>query len=214
MTTILDFHTHRSDATAALISVNPQYFEPRPGLYYSVGYHPWHDIDNLSQEDFDLLEQCAAHPQVLAIGETGLDNLRGAPIDTQAQIYVRHLELAARVNKPVVVHNVRTTQHILSLRQRASLDHVRLAIHGMRGNGNVARMLLEAGCYLSYGPQFNLTALLATPLDRLLIETDDAPISIHEVADRVATALHLPPDELISLTTHNAAQLLGLNTQQ
>lgn len=210
MTTILDFHTHHTRATAALISVSPQHFDPQPGLYYSVGYHPWHGVDKLSQEDFDLLEDCATHPQVLAIGETGLDGLRGAPIDTQAMVYVRHLELAARVNKPVVIHNVRRAQEILALRRQAGLDHVRLAIHSMRGNGNVARMLLDAGCHLSFGTKFNPEALQATPLDRLLIETDDAPISIDEVAATIAHVLHMPVNELMSLASRNAALFLGL----
>ena len=119
MTTILDFHTHDMNATSALISVSPRQFNPQPGKWYSVGYHPWHDVDHLTDDDFTLLEQCAAHPQVLAIGETGMDSLRGAPIDIQAMVFVRHLELAARLNKPVVAHNVRTTQEILTQRHRA-----------------------------------------------------------------------------------------------
>ena len=212
MTTILDFHTHDMNATSALISVSPRQFNPQPGKWYSVGYHPWHDVDHLTDDDFTLLEQCAAHPQVLAIGETGMDSLRGAPIDIQAMVYVRHLELAARLNKPVVAHNVRTTQEILTQRHRAGLDHVTLAIHGMRGNAHVARTLIDAGCYLSYGLQFNPSALQATPLDRLLIETDDAPISIHEVTARIGENLHLTVNKLMSLTSRNTARFLGLDT--
>ena len=82
----------------------------------------------------------------------------------------------------------------------------------MRGNAHVARTLIDAGCYLSYGLQFNPAALQATPLDRLLIETDDATISIHEVTARIGENLHLPVNELVSLASRNTARFLGLDT--
>ena len=41
MTPIIDIHTHHLDADGALISVAPQDFDPQPGKWYSVGFHPW-----------------------------------------------------------------------------------------------------------------------------------------------------------------------------
>ena len=175
---IIDCHTHHADATAALIAVDPRQFDPQPGLWYSVGYHPWHDVDKLTEADFKLLEQRARHPQVLAIGETGLDSLRGADLETQSSVFVRHLQVAHATSKPVVVHCVRTAQRIIDERRKAGLTAVPLAIHGMRANERIARTLLDAGCYLSFGIRFNPATLLATPPDRMLIETDEAPATI------------------------------------
>ena len=127
MTSVIDCHTHRTDASAALIAVDPRQFAPQPGLWYSVGYHPWYDVDNLNDADFDMLEQCAKHPQVLAIGETGMDSLRGADLDSQARIFVRHLQVAHVIGKPVVVHCVRTAQRIIDERRKARLTAVPLA---------------------------------------------------------------------------------------
>ena len=208
MTPIIDIHTHRPDATAALIAVDPREFSPVPGRYYSVGYHPWHGVDQLDEHDYALLEQCASHRQVLAIGETGIDRMRGAAVDVQAAAFIRHLQLAARLGKPVIVHNVRATQDILNARRRAALEDVPLVIHGMRGNAHVARTLLEAGCYLSYGARFNPQALEATPLDRLLIETDDAPTSILEVAATVARSLGTTASHITQAAAGNARRLL------
>ena len=205
---ITDIHTHRVDATRALIAVSPRDFNPQPGLYYSVGYHPWFDVDTLNDDDFALLEQCARHPQVLAIGETGMDNLRGAPLDVQRRVFIRHLQLAGALGMPVITHCVRTATHILNARHTAGLDRVTLVIHGMRGNENVASTLLDAGCYLSFGARFNPRALAVTPLDRLLIETDDAPLDINQVADAVATAINLSSSDLMTLTAATAASLL------
>ena len=209
---IIDFHTHRLDATDALISVDPRQFAPQSGKWYSVGYHPWHRVDQLADSDFDLLEQCARHEQVLAIGETGMDTLRGGDLEVQAQVYVRHLQVAAAVKKTVVVHSVRTAQQIIALRHNAGLDSVALVIHGMRGNGHVAGMLIDAGCYLSYGLRHNPAAVLATPLDRLLIETDDSPADINDVACQVADTLALTAAEVKSLALANARRLLEPST--
>lgn len=209
MIDILDIHTHRLDATAALIAVDPRRFDPQPGKWYSVGFHPWDDVDTLTAGDFDLLGQCACHTQVLAIGETGMDTRRGASLDIQAPVFIRHLQLAHELGKPVVVHNVRATRHILDARRKAGLDDVTLVIHGMRGNAHVARTLLDAGCYLSYGPRFNDEALQSTPLDRLLIETDDSELPITHVAALAAQALNLPIEEIITHISSNTHNLLS-----
>lgn len=208
MNTILDFHTHRSDAAGAIISMDPRQFDPQPGLWYSVGYHPWYDVGKLTEADFGLLEQCARHPQVLVVGETGMDSLRGADLDTQARVFVRHLRLAAEVKKPVVVHCVRTAQRIIQERYKAELDHVTLAIHGMRANEHIAQILLDAGCYLSFGVRFNPAALQVTPLDRLLIETDESTASISNVAMIIASSLNLTSEQIIKTAAGNAQRLL------
>lgn len=208
MIDILDFHTHHPVATAALISVDPRQFAPQPGKWYSVGIHPWDTGEDIPATDLQSLERCARHPQVLAIGETGLDKLRGGDIEVQTALFVRHLQLAHSVGKPVVVHSVRATQQVLQCRQDAGLTSVPLAIHGMRAGERMARIWLDAGCYLSFGPRFNSSALLITPLDRLLIETDDDAITIQEVAALVAQALGLSTQAVITTAAENARRLL------
>lgn len=212
MNSIIDIHTHRTDATDALIATDPRQFDPQPGQWYSVGFHPWLELNRLTEEDFTLLENCARHPQVVAIGETGMDRTRGADLETQAAVFLRHLQLAHELGKPAVTHCVRAAQDIIATRKKARLDDVTLIIHGMRSNEHVARTLLDAGCYLSFGSHFNPGALNTTPLDRLLIETDEAPVSIHEVADLVAQALHLTTKQIISQATANASHILGTDS--
>lgn len=210
MMDIIDFHTHRLDATQALISISPGDFKPQPGLYYSLGYHPWLNPESLTEDDFALLEKCARHPQVLAIGETGMDTLQGGDLKLQEAVFARHLRMAALLHKPVVVHCVRTSQQILAIRRREGLTSVPLAIHGMRGNEHVARTWLEGGCYLSYGARFNPKAVEATPRDRLLIETDESHETIQEVAAQVADVLKCSADEVMAQAAANARRLLAL----
>ena len=209
MNDIIDFHTHHNSASAALIAVDPRQFYPQQGLCYSVGFHPWNEVDTLTAEDFGRLAECALHPQVLAVGETGMDALRGAPLNIQADVFLQHLQVAASVGKPVVIHSVRTAQEILAVRRKSGLVGVPLAVHGMRSNANVARLWLDAGCYLSFGARFNPAALIATPVDRLLIETDDSDTSIDQVAQLVSGTLGMPTNELIGHVINNVHRLLG-----
>jgi TatD DNase family protein len=91
------------------------------------------------------------------------------------------------------------------------LDDVTLAIHGMRGNEHVARMYLDAGCYLSFGIRFNPAALRITPHDRLLIETDDSAATIDEVATAVSSALGMSDNELKEMVAANLDRLFVLS---
>jgi len=209
MTPIIDIHTHHATARQAIIAVDPRQFNPQPGLFYSVGYHPWAELSSLTDADYALLAQCANHPQVLAVGETGIDRLRGCDMTAQRQAFVRHVRLAASLHKPLIVHSVRATQDVLALWRtvpEAVGGTAPMIIHGMRGKPTVAQTLLSAGCYLSYGLHFNAAALAATPLDHLFIETDDAPDDggIQAVAQQVAESLGITANHLLDIVAANA----------
>lgn len=184
---ITNIHSHDSAAEQALISVDVNDFKPVHGKTYSVGIHPWHTSDDWQQQVPQLME-AAQHHLVVAIGETGLDSLKGAPLDVQEQAMQVHINIATATEKPLIIHCVRTSQQILKLwRHNPQAHNVAWVIHGFRGNENVARQLLDAGFYLSFGSKHNAQALAITPLDRLLVETDDEPsASIDQVLKAVA----------------------------
>ena len=110
---IIDIHTHKEDSREALISVSPDKFLPKDGLFYSVGIHPWDSAAKNISGLFSLLEKALSHPQVLAIGETGLDRLQGAEMSIQEEIFARHCQLSESFKKPMVLHAVRTFDRIL-----------------------------------------------------------------------------------------------------
>lgn len=207
MTSIIDIHTHRLDAgPEAIISVEPEAFAPQPGHLYSVGYHPWSSIP----QSLDDLTAIATHPQVVAIGETGLDALRGASIAEQEQLFAHHIALAQQLSKPVIAHMVRTSQQLIKVWRRMQPCGISLVIHGMRGNENVARTLIDAGCYLSYGEHFNPNALRATPLDRILAETDESLTPITQIIATQATALNLTCEDYLTQLQQNTHSALNL----
>lgn len=203
---IIDIHAHNHDAPNALICVEPSEFAPSEGKLYAVGIHPWHAATGLTAE-IERLKSIASHPQVAAIGETGLDSRRGAPLNTQTDLFLQHIAIAEYVGKPLIVHMVRTSQEVLKL-WNASQKSVPWVIHGMRGNPNVAHKLIDAGFYFSFGAKFNLDTLKAVPTDKILAETDDSPQSIDDVIATIAATLCISPDDAKVLVRRNAATLL------
>ncbi len=208
---IFDFHTHNQHAVNAIVNVDANLFMPEQGLLYSVGIHPWKTATTTAT-DLYTLAQHATHRQVVAIGETGLDPLQGASIERQMEIFKAHIAIAEKEKKPLVIHMVRTSQHILKA-WKQSQQSIPWVIHGMRGNVNVARPLIEAGFYLSFGIKYNPETLKATPHERILIETDDACTTIESIATQAAVTLNTDAISFIRQVQHNAAHATGMAKQ-
>lgn len=200
---ILDSHTHDSQATDAVICLDDLNAPLLPGKAYSAGIHPWNTADTDPTALLHRVGEMSHNPSVVAIGETGIDKLRGASIAVQADIFGQHIAIAEAAGKPLIIHNVRATQEIIAVWKTTAPHHVAAVIHGFRGNANVAAMLLNQGFYLSYGPHFNTDALAVTPSDRILVETDDSGISINAIL--AATGI----DE--NIIRQNASRFFGTN---
>lgn len=206
---MLDFHTHHLLATDALISVSPTDFAPMPGKCYAVGIHPWHTEGDVEAQ-MQALAETAQNDQVKAIGETGLDSLRGAPLEVQMRLFERHIALAEVLDKPLVIHCVRTSQQVLKA-WGESRKCVAWTIHGFRGNARVVAPLVKAGFYISFGERFNADALRTVPLNRLLAETDESTLPIEQIISQLAVALQMPPERLESIVAANLARALNPN---
>ncbi|MDE7387951.1 MAG: TatD family hydrolase [Muribaculaceae bacterium] len=163
---VSDLHTHNPLATDAVINLAPG-MPMRPGALYSAGIHPWWAV-----ADFDWVERMAAHPQVVMIGECGIDRLRGAhsPAE-QLEMLRRHALLAERTGKPLLLHVVRGYGEIMAL-HRELRPTVPWIVHGFRGKPQLARQLTDMGIHLSLGPRFNPEVPSAVPPTMLHRETD------------------------------------------
>ena len=206
---ILDVHTHHRPGPKAIASlrVTPWLELPPEGLF-SVGIHPW-DAAQATDEHLRVLERLSADRRVVAIGETGLDALRGADPALQERLMEVHVGLSERLRKPLVIHMVRTAGQVVGMRRRlrALMPWV---IHGFRGNVNVARMLLTQGMYLSVGERFNEQAVRVIPAHRLLVETDESSLTIGQVIERVAQCRGDSPEVVSSIVSANARLVFGV----
>lgn len=173
--TIVDFHTHHP-RLLSIIDIDPASSRPvplRPGLRYSVGIHPW-SIPYASAEAWATTCLLALDRRVLAIGETGLDRLKGdAPLDLQTEWLCRHAALAEEVGKPLILHIVKCFPEIITLKSRLKPRQPWI-IHGFRGKPALASELIRHGFRLSFGLRFNPDSLAATPLP--LRESDLNPL--------------------------------------
>ena len=119
---LYDVHTHRPPAdltTPAVVSIDAsEPFEPRPGGCYAVGIHPWH----AAADRLPLLRLRAAHPQVVMIGEAGLDRLAEAPMSLQIELFEAQVRLADELRKPLIIHCVRAWGELLEVRKRLRPD--------------------------------------------------------------------------------------------
>ncbi len=167
-----DIHAHTRIAPDTICSVEPG--APMPGAYgeawYSVGIHPWSTDRPVSDETLAALDELAADPRVIAIGEAGLDALRGGPQDYQEKIFLHQAALAERTGKPLVVHCVRRYGRLLELHRQLRPSQL-WVVHGFSGKPELARQLTAAGIGISLrSPRPGIEALVPTTL--LFHETD------------------------------------------
>ena len=150
--------------------------------------------------------------RLLALGESGLDRLCDTPYDLQLQVFREEVSLSEELQKPLFLHCVRAIDDVLRIRKELNARQPWIW-HGYRGNAQQLQQILnlsslkpssprgergEGLFYFSFGTKFNTEALLACPLDRLLLETDDDTTTpIADLYARVAQLRGISLDALI-----------------
>jgi len=180
---IFDIHTHNADAVDAVISVGPG-FRFESGKIYSVGVHPWDTSASDLDEKLALLKTDARRPEVAAVGETGIDKLKGAPVYVQTEVLRKHVFISEELEKPLILHVVKAFPEIIKLKDRLKPAQSWI-VHGFRGKPELARELVRHGFYISLGVQFNPESADCIPRDRLLVETDESACKIESIAERI-----------------------------
>jgi TatD DNase family protein len=204
--------------------------ERDPNIWATVATHP-HDVKQMTPEWWATHERLAVHPRVVAIGETGLDYYYDhSPHDVQQDAFRRFIELARRVNKPVVCHIRDAHEDARAILRETNAAELGCIIHCFTGGPDDARAYAELGCYVSFSgivtyktAQPLRDALPLVPRDRLMIETDcpylapvpkrgkrNEPAFVVHTAELVAQTLGIPFDELAQITTANTLRVYRL----
>ena len=148
-------------------------------LWAAVGIHP-HEARHAGAEALAAIGELAREPRVGAVGETGLDfHYNFSPPESQKQAFTAHLELAAQLHLPVVVHTREAFAETMAILDRFDSRLENVVLHCFSGTSEQARLALDRGYYLSFtgvvtfkNAQSIRAAALAVPMDRLMIETD------------------------------------------
>jgi TatD DNase family protein len=210
--------------------------ERYPGIVASVGIHP-QEAHKARAQDFLALEKLARHPRVVAVGEMGLDFHHGeAPKDDQLKALKLELDLAKKVNLPVIIHcreaqtQIRPVLQEWALSSFSSPTAARGVIHCYSGDLETASFYINLGFYISVGAYIGYPSsislretLKGIPLNRLLVETDcpflppqkmrgkrNEPSYLPVTIGILAELKALSQDEVASQTAANAIQLFNL----
>jgi TatD DNase family protein len=148
-------------------------------LYAALGIHP-HDAKDAGPDTFAELKELATHPKVVAIGETGLDfHYDFSPPEDQKRVFARHLEIAADLELPVIVHSREAFDDTLIILQDHAAYLDKVVFHCFTGSGDQAQIILDKGFHISFtgvvtfkNAHKTAQAAKEVPLDRLMVETD------------------------------------------
>lgn len=202
----LNFHTHHLTSNDFLELLHVEYLDAATGSFFSCGIHPWNVSDTFIQ--WDLFEQKCAHPSCLAIGECGLDFLKNPAFEIeQIEVFKKQISLSEKLKKPMILHVVKSFDKILHIRKQS---HAKQAwvVHGFSKKSTLAKQLIDADFYLSFGAHVVSNSALATtmkntPLWRIFLETDNANIPIEAVYEHAAQILALPVRDLATQIENN-----------
>jgi TatD DNase family protein len=202
-----------------------------PNILAAVALHPNEApvVEDL-EADLAKIEALSTHPRVRAIGETGLDFFRTEPALQERQRYSfrRHIELAKRVNKALVIHDRDAHRAVLdALIEEGAPEKV--IFHCYSGDAEMARECIEKGYILSFAGTLTFKnapalreAVKLVPIDQLLVETDspflapmphrgslNTPAQIPTILRFMADERGEDVDELATAISNNCERLFG-----
>ncbi|MCD8352096.1 MAG: TatD family hydrolase [Planctomycetaceae bacterium] len=207
--------------------------EQVPGVRAAVGVHPT-EAGTLDDVAWSEIEHLATAPRVVAIGETGLDYYwKDCPPETQKGWFVKHIELAKALGKPLSIHARDSVADTLAMLEPHFADGLKGIWHcfvaGRKEIGPALDFAAKHGLFLGIGglvtfeDQKPLREIVPSiPPELLLLETDapylvprpktmdrNEPVGVIRVAEVLAELRGTDPEAIREVTTANAEGLLG-----
>ncbi len=197
-------------------------------VYASAGVHPnEQEADEITQDE---LRAMALHPEVVAIGETGLDYFRSTgDLEWQRARFRRHIAVAREVEKPLIIHSREAGADTLRILAEEGADRVGGVMHCFVDDWQTAQQALDLGFYISFSGIVTFRSAEAlrqvaakVPEDRLLVETDSPylapvphrgksnyPAYTRLVAETLADIRGSSLEAIAQVTTDNFFRLFG-----
>lgn len=200
-------------------------------IYAVIGWHPVDAID-CTDEDLQWIEQLATHPKVVGIGETGLDYYWDkSPKDVQEKWFRRQIQLAKKLNLPIIIHNRDATGDVVRILKEEKAATVGGIMHCFGGSVETARECIAMNFMISLGGPVTFKnartpkeVAKEIPLQYLMIETDapylaphpyrgkrNEPAFVTLVAEEIARQKEITVEEVANVTTANAIKIFKLH---
>jgi TatD DNase family protein len=192
------------------------------GVFATAGVHP-HDARTFDEGASARIEELLHDPRVVAVGECGLDWFRMlSPPEDQIRTLRTHIALSNETGKPLVIHVRDAWEDVLRILEEDRAE--RVVIHCFSGDAAIARICADRGYWVSFAGNVTYPksehlrqAAIATPKDRLLVETDspflapqplrgrdNAPQNVLHTLSSLAGTRDEPLEVLVEATANNA----------
>ncbi len=208
-----DVHTHnRVYKEENIISIISGSYSD-DGMFYSVGIHPWY-INHDYSEKLACLSEIANKPNVIAIGEIGLDKSCRTDYELQKTVYKEQLSIAKNSNKPAIIHCVKSFEDIFSLSKGIPVP---LIMHGYCKGIELAHQLTDKGYYLSFGKSLfdndskSIRAFEEIPMSNIFLETDESDFRISDIYKRAAVIKGMETEALAEQIKDNFKKVFKTN---
>lgn len=208
---MIDIHSHtrnqQENFTIYSLAESETTTEQIPNCFYSYGIHPW-DI-NLETIDtrIETLKNLASKGQIIAVGECGLDRLKGPNINLQLKIFLDQIEVANDFRLPVIIHNVKSTSDLIGLMKKGT-NKTPWILHGFSGNLEEAKKIINHGGFLSFGKKLLTTTKTRqlfkhVEITKVFLETDASNLTISDIYHAATSIKKLELEEMKSILRSN-----------
>jgi len=200
-------------------------------VYAAAAFHP-HEADKVGAGDIDAMSRLWAEPEIVAIGEIGLDHHYDfADRVRQREVFARQLSLAAPINKPIIIHCREALDNAVPMLVAHGFRDRRVVFHCFTGTADEAGRIAEHGWRISFTgivtfPKSQALQEIARtyPSDRIMVETDSPylspvpvrgkqpcePAYVAHTARFLAELRGTPYDAFVAQTTGNTRTFFGL----
>jgi TatD DNase family protein len=205
--------------------------ERTPGVWATAGLHP-HEASRISETLLGELKELTERNEVVAVGETGLDfHYDHSPRDIQFSSFREHLDLAADVHLPIIVHSRSAEEETARLVAEYG-DRVSGVLHCFSGGEELLQTAVDMGWYISFSGLLTFVDELESlvekvPLNQILIETDapylapspkrgrrNEPSFLPYICERLAKIRDTSFDDIVMATTENACRFYHLRDNE
>jgi TatD DNase family protein len=212
-----NLHTHSSAErhSISIQNVHSSFLHVPATGYYSIGVHPWYLNEETVRDQMRELRIAIDQPNILAIGECGLDRMTTADFELQKRYFIEQIKIANDVSKPLIVHCVRAHEDALHILKKYN-NRVPVLFHGYNKDLDLAEKIIAAGHYLSFGHSLlssaiNQEVFKALPLERTFLENDDSSLSIEQVYAEATRIKEVDVNLLLHQIHQTAQAVFGRN---